>query len=114
MAELFTWASTNGGKAQHTFRVQRVQFGGGIEQRRPDGLNNKLRVWSRVIDGVDPVVAEEIIAFLRARGGVESFLWRDDYGNLVTVVAEEVEDTPARKAGVLRVRITATFREVPT
>jgi phage-related protein len=108
----FPWPSCTGSSEQHRPRVVVVRFGSGFEQRRPDGLNHQLRTWSRSISGIDPVVAEEIVTFLRARGGAESFTWMTDSGELVTVVCETWDSSPVRRDGVLRVNIAATFREV--
>jgi phage-related protein len=108
----FLWPSTNGSDEQHQPRVQRVRFGDGVEQRRPDGLNHQLRTWPRTIARVDPAIAGEIRAFLSARGGVESFTWVNDWDQEVRVVCDAWSVTPTRRGGVLSYTITATFREV--
>ena len=54
--------------------VRSVQFGDGYSQRVRFGLNTDLKVWSlRFL--VSEEGADEIEAFLEARGGAEHFEW---------------------------------------
>ena len=54
--------------------VRNVQFGDGYSQRVRFGLNTDLKVWSlRFL--VSEEGADEIEAFLEARGGAEHFEW---------------------------------------
>lgn len=113
MAE-FNWAVTTGTALRHQPKVRVVQFGDGYEQRRAYGLNHNLRQWDVRIDNQEPVVADEIMTFLSARGGVESFTWWSPDDQHVTVVCDRWDARATRARTVHRVSISALFREIIT
>lgn len=113
MAE-FNWAVTTGTALRHQPTVRVVQFGDGYEQRRAAGLNHNLRQWDVRIDNQEPVVAAEIESFLTARGGVEAFTWWSPEDVHVTVICERWDIRTTRARTVLRMSISAVFREVIT
>lgn len=99
-----------GMKQQAEFRVQRVSFGDGYEQRRVDGLNATRRSWGLTWSNLSREQRDELYEFLMSRQGVYAFLWPvpdgdetrqvlcesvawqvDDY-NVYTVTADFKED----------------------
>jgi phage-related protein len=54
-------------------RVNQVQFGSGYSQRSTFGINQNLKIWSFQWTNISETNADEIEAFLDARGGTESF-----------------------------------------
>lgn len=70
----WTWPIAAGERVEITPRVRVSKFGDGYEQRVADGINTLPRKWSiRLAASTATVNAAD--AFLRARGGVESFDW---------------------------------------
>lgn len=70
----FTWQPLTGAKVAYAPKVRTAVFGDGYEQRVKDGLNANPRTWNLTFkDGVTNINA--ILAFLKARGGAESFTW---------------------------------------
>ncbi len=52
-----------------------AKFGDGYAQRRPDGINTQEQKWSLEARNQRLAVADEIVAFLSARNGVDVFNW---------------------------------------
>ncbi len=70
----FTWDCEAGPSRPITPRVFGTKFGDGYEQRVGDGINTILEQWSLTfIREVAEITA--IDDFLKARGGVYSFVW---------------------------------------
>lgn len=69
----WVWVESAGTTLNEEPRVKRARFGDGYEQRAADGINNLDQVWEYTADEVDDVVADDMVAFLRARNGVEAF-----------------------------------------
>lgn len=55
-------------------RVRRATFGDGYTQRTADGLNTEGESWSLVWT-MSVADCDTVDAFLKARAGVEAFLW---------------------------------------
>ncbi len=55
--------------------IQKIKFGDGYEQRYPKGINNNPKSWSLAFNQRSQEDADEIEAFLDARGGWEAFDW---------------------------------------
>jgi phage-related protein len=55
--------------------VTTVQFGDGYEQRFAKGLNSQTQAWSLQFKQREEDEANNIEAFLIARGGIEAFDW---------------------------------------
>ncbi len=72
--ENFDWFPDAG--SQHTVKpaVATSKFGDGYEQRMPLGINTLPMTWSLTFTR-PRWIGKQILAFLRARAGVEAFFW---------------------------------------
>ena len=84
-----TTAPNLGLSSQVTPRVKENSYGDGYSQRTGDGLNTSLRAYSLVWGPITPAEADQIEAFLLARGSVEAFYWRTP--------REVAQNLPAKK-----------------
>lgn len=57
-------------------RVQTVRFGGGRSVRIRDGHTAPETSWQVIWNGISTAKTAEMDAFLRARNGVEGFIWQ--------------------------------------
>ena len=105
---VFDWAESRSSSVDEAVRVQETRFGDGYVQASPDGINTLTQRWDLVFEEVDDAIADAIVAFWRARNGVELFDWTPIWGG----------NTPIRVVckGWRRVRValgistlTATF-----
>ena len=105
----FTYVAAYGSAVAQEPRVRRISFGDGYEQRASFGINLQPRVWSLTFLARDDTDSAAIIAFLKARRGVENFDWTPSVGAAgkwicrswnQTVVSNGISD------------INATFEEV--
>lgn len=71
----FDWGESSALTLDETPRVTATGYGDGYEQRSADGINNLAQVWDLNFEEVDNAIAGEIVAYLRARNGVEAFDW---------------------------------------
>lgn len=71
---IFTWCPTSASR-DLTPRVLVAQFGDGYAQRRPDGINTQEEMWNLQFDNRTAAQAAAIDAFLKARNGVDVFVW---------------------------------------
>lgn len=109
---VFDWAESNKLTLTEQPRVTATRFGDGYEQRSADGLNNLAQVWDLNFEQVDPAVADDILAFLRARGGVEAFDWTPRWAtDPIRVKCPKWTRSP-EGLGDGTSRITATFEQV--
>jgi len=69
------WAESPGSQLFDEPRVRKTQFGDGYVQRSPDGINNMPAKWQLTFKDVTLAAGDAMVAFLRARGGVEAFDW---------------------------------------
>lgn len=72
---VFDWAESPGAQLSEQPRVLESKFGDGYVQTAPDGLNPISQQWRLPFRGVSREAGDAIVAFLRARGGVEYFQW---------------------------------------
>jgi phage-related protein len=72
---VFDWIESAATTLDEEPRVLQTRFGDGYAQRQADGLNPLAQQWSVKFSAVDNANADDLIAFLRARGGVEAFDW---------------------------------------
>lgn len=87
------------------FRVQRISFGDGYEQRRPDGLNSVKRVWTLEWTGIDLHQKDTLMDFLLARKGAYAFIWEvADTGEVVQVVCNDMPSYSADSYNVFSVQ----------
>ncbi|KRW94360.1 phage tail protein [Paracoccus sp. MKU1] len=60
-------------QVDETHRVKTIRFGDGYKQDGPDGLNSHVGTISLKWEGLTESEKETIVAFLRARKGIEAF-----------------------------------------
>lgn len=103
----FTWAPQSASLALKP-RVRTAAFGDGYEQRVGDGINNAPKSWA--LSFTRPLAeAQDIAAFLTARGGSESFDWTDPDGAAGKYVCREWN---VSVIGPVARSISATFEQV--
>lgn len=90
-------------------RVRTTQFGDGYRQSVRFGLNTNPKEWSLTFSNRTDTERDQILAFLDARGGVESFDWTPPRGTAGKYVCEEWQTT---LSNCNNNQIRATFREV--
>ncbi|SES12640.1 Phage-related protein [Vreelandella subterranea] len=92
------------------FDVDKVSFGDGYVQRAPAGLNSVSEQWPLSWSMLTRAEYDELYSFLKARKGVEAFMWQPPWEDAPKQwVCEELSGerpTSARYAS-----ITATFVE---
>lgn len=71
---IFTWCATAASRELEP-RVLVAQFGDGYAQRRPNGINTQDEIWSLTFNNRTAAVAQAIDDFLKARNGVDVFVW---------------------------------------
>jgi len=71
----FTYVPDYGATRDHAPVVRSVKFSDGYEQRVAYGLNTNLQKWSLNFTARTDVEIDNILDFLDARNGVESFDW---------------------------------------
>jgi phage-related protein len=90
-------------------RVRKFQAGDGYEQRIRFGLHTDPKEWSLTFSERSNTERDNILTFLEARGGVESFDWTPPRGTAGKYVCEDWQVT--MRAYNFNT-IQATFREV--
>ncbi|MFO1417234.1 MAG: phage tail protein [Methylotetracoccus sp.] len=80
------WAPSFGSESETEPRVGVVKFGDGYEQRMADGINTVLPTWNLEWSEAERSVVRDMVAFLKARGGLEAFEFKDPDGEWVWVV----------------------------
>jgi phage-related protein len=90
-------------------RARKFQAGDGYEQRVRFGLNTNPKEWSLVFSNRTDTERDTILAFLDARGGVESFDWTPPRGTAGKYVCEDWQIT---LSNCNNNQIRATFRQV--
>jgi len=81
----FTWQPLNGATPEYQPRVMVASFGDGYQQRVADGINNMPQVWQNLTFRGTAAYVNEILDFLIARGGVDSFTWTPSGFDEITV-----------------------------
>lgn len=107
----FTWIPDyDGTQGDREPRIKGVRYGDGYEARWHDGLNPLAEVWPVSFLNRTTTEADEIDNFLKARGGVESFLWTPPRSSTeIRVICKRWGRVPVR--GNLD-SIRATFEQV--
>lgn len=106
--QTFSYSPDLGAKRSMRPTVSQVKFGDGYELRLRHGMNTSVRKWSMSFTrGADE--AMQILAFLEARGAIESFLWTDPLDQIGTFVCREWTSSQVR-FGIYK--IDANFEEV--
>lgn len=79
MTAEFVWVESASTALTEAPRYSRTQFGDGYAQDAPDGLNPIVQSWKLSFKDCENSVADQIIAFFRARvtstAGLEAFSW---------------------------------------
>lgn len=84
----FTWNPDLGAAQRITPLVTQTKFGDGYELRVAKGINTTPRTW-KVSFTRSASEAQNILAFLEARAGMESFAWTDPMNKEGTYVCRE-------------------------
>lgn len=90
-------------------RVLSARFGDGYEQRVGDGINIRARSWQLTFSSRTAAEIAPIIAFLRARNGIESFDWTDPDAVSGKFTCSEWQKTTTN---AITQTLTCTFNEV--
>lgn len=90
-------------------RVRKFQAGDGYEQRIRFGLNTDPKEWTLQFSNRTDTERENIVSFLEACAGVESFDWTPPRGGAGKFVCEEWQVT---LSNCNNNQIQAKFREV--
>lgn len=106
----FTYAPDFGATLTEKPRVLSARFGDGYSQEVGDGINVRLKSWSLTFGTRTDAEVAPILAFLRARNGIEGFNWTDPDGYTGVFICREWQRVPVR-SGINSV--TATFEESP-
>jgi len=72
---VFDWAESNNLSLEEEPAVTATRYGDGYEQRSANGIHPIAQKWQLNFEQVDNAIADDILAFLRGRGGVEAFDW---------------------------------------
>lgn len=85
----FTYTPSFSASESSAPRVRRVQYGDGYEQRLRYGLNTDPKTWQLTFANRTDTERENILSFLEARGGSESFDWTPPRGTAGKYVCSE-------------------------
>jgi len=105
----FTYTPSFTADLQERPLARTVQFGDGYEQRLAYGINTQPKTWSLQFLNRTDTERDNILTFLRARGGVESFDWTDPNGAAAKWVCAEWNTS---QVACNFNNVTATFRQV--
>lgn len=72
--QTFSWYPDVGSQQDCKPNVAATKFGDGYESRAAIGINSAAMKWTVKFDRAAPE-SKQVLAFLRARGGVEAFNW---------------------------------------
>lgn len=104
----WTWPIAARERVEIVPRVRVARLGDGYEQRVADGIHTLARKWS-VRLAADTATVNAADAFLRARGGVQSFAWTALDGQPGRWVCRSWSVSYASGDGA---ELSATFEEV--
>lgn len=111
---VFDWTESASTALTEEPRISRTRYGDGYEERAPDGLNPIRQMWSLQFRAVDRQAADDIVAFFRARVGVqglEAFDWTPLWATVpIRVVCRSWSRTQAEV--YTESDINATFEQV--
>lgn len=105
----FTYTPSFSAALSEKPNIRTVKFGDGYEQRLAYNLNYQPKEWSLQFAMRTNTERDNILSFLRARGGVESFDWTDPNGYAGKWVCEAW--TVSQESYNFN-NIDATFRQV--
>lgn len=112
---VFDWVESPGTSLAEEPRISRTKFGDGYEERAPNGLNPIAQRWQLQFRDVDGTVADEIVAFFRARvtavSGIEAFDWTPLWAaSAIRVICPSWQRTQGEVWG--QADISCTFEQV--
>jgi len=90
--QTFTWFPEWEASLSQTPQVQVTKFGDGYEARVARGMDNNPETWSLQFTMAAPQLTE-IVTFIQARGGVESFIWTTPMSNTGIYVCRKWKTT---------------------
>lgn len=105
----FTWTPDWNGSLSEEPRIKSAAFGDGYRQDVGDGINIRPRVWSLTFNTRTDAEIAPILAFLRARNGIEAFNWTDPDGTAGVFKCKKWQRVPVR-TGINN--LSCTFSEV--
>ena len=106
----FTYTPDFGAQLTEKPRVLTARFGDGYSQDVGDGINVRLKSWAVTFNTRTDAEMAPILAFLRARNGIEGFNWTDPDGYTGVFICREWQ------RGLVKFGInslSATFEEAP-
>ena len=109
--ETFTWIPDYAPQGEETPRVLKSAFGDGYTQRTGDGTNTLLPSWDLTFSNRSQAEYTAILAFLRARKGVEPFYFTPPCESQMKVICASWKLVPWD--GGASFRISATFEAQP-
>ncbi len=109
MSQTFPWVPSYGSQVAYKPDVRNAKFGDGYEQRLANGLNNRPRQWKVIFANRVTATADQMQAFLDARGAVESFDWTPPHGSAGKWVCREWTE---QKSGPQSRSFEGVFEEV--
>ena len=86
---VFTYTPSFTASEESKPRVRTVQYGDGYSQRLRYGLNTDPKSWRLTFSYRPDTERDEILAFLEARGGAESFDWTPPRGSAGKYICQE-------------------------
>lgn len=86
--QTFTWFPEFETEIAQSPKVNVIKFADGYETRTAMGLNNNPETWSLQFT-VSSILLPDVLKFIKARGGVESFYWKTPLGDLNKVVCRK-------------------------
>ena len=105
----FTFTPSYSADLSEAPTVRTVRYGDGYETRLAYVLNTQPKTWSLSFNNRSDTERDNILAFLRARGAVESFDWADPNGYSAKWVCSEWQ---TNQISPNFNNITASFRQV--
>ena len=85
---VFIWLPDIGSQRSITSTVVATKFGEGYEQRTANGINFIPKIWQLTFT-TNSAHGTDILNFLDARGGLESFSWTDPLNKTATYICRE-------------------------
>lgn len=107
MPEIFTWRPDSRAAPDFQQRTRSAKFGDGYAQEAADGLNTETQDWPLTFTGSKARIVE-ILNFLRARQGYQSFYWNTPFGEQLLFKCKSYK--PAHVGGTAW-QLTATFEQ---
>lgn len=108
----FAWVPDYGMDTTASVSVSIVSFGDGYEQRRSEGLNPIRHIWNLTFAYRDKDEVDDIIAFLSARKGTESFDFQVPGSGLVKVRTDGDSIYKVSDVAYNLKTLTTTFKRV--